>query len=245
MTPVRTGTLIGVGLGPGDPDLLTLKAVRRIAGAGALAYFAKAGRRGHARTIVEPHVRPGTPELPLYYPVTTEIPLDDPRYAAHLAGFYEEAAGALAGVLAGGADVVLLAEGDPLFYGSFMHMLVRLRGRFPVEVVPGVTGMSGCWSAAGLPMTWGDDILTVLPGTLSEAALAARLATTDAAVIMKLGANLPKVRRAIAAAGLMDRAVLVERGTMAGERIVPLAEAGDGAVPYFALVLVAGNGRRP
>jgi precorrin-2/cobalt-factor-2 C20-methyltransferase len=240
-----TGTLYGVGLGPGDPDLVTLKAARCIAAAPVVAYFAKAGRLGNARAIVAPHLRPGTEELALAYPVTTEIPLDDPAYAETLAAFYATAAEAIAGHLAVGRDVALLAEGDPLFYGSFMHMLVRLRPRFPVAVIPGVTGMSGCWSAAGLPITWGDDVLTVLPGTLAEADLAARLAATDAAVVMKIGRNLPKVRRALAAAGLLDRAVLAERGTMAGERIRPLAEVGDEPVPYFSLVLVAGEGRRP
>lgn len=243
--PVKTGTLIGVGLGPGDPDLITLKAAKAIAAAPVVAYFAKAGRVGHARTIVAPHLVAGTEELPLAYPVTTEIPLDDPAYNATLAAFYAEAAAAIAVHLAAGRDVVLIAEGDPLFYGSFMHMMVRIRPRFPVRVIPGVTGMSGCWSAAGLPITWGDDVLTVLPGTLDEAALTERLVATDAAVIMKLGRNMAKVRRALAAAGLLDRAVLVERGTMAGERIRPVAEVGDEPVPYFAMVLVAGEGRRP
>jgi precorrin-2/cobalt-factor-2 C20-methyltransferase len=243
--PVKTGTLIGLGLGPGDPELITVKAAKCLAAAPVVAYFAKAGRVGHARTIVAPHLAPGTEELPLAYPVTTEIALDDPAYNATLSAFYAEAAEAIAARLAGGRDVVLIAEGDPLFYGSFMHMLARLRPRFPVTIIPGVTGMSGCWSAANLPITWGDDILTVLPGTLPEAVLTERLKTTDAAVIMKLGRNLPKVRRALAAAGLLGRAVLVERGTMAGERIRPLAEVDDAPVPYFALVLVAGEGRRP
>jgi precorrin-2/cobalt-factor-2 C20-methyltransferase len=243
--PVKTGTLIGVGLGPGDPELVTLKAAKALAVAPVVAYFAKAGRVGHARTIVAPHLRPGVTELPLAYPVTTEIPVDDPAYNAALSCFYAEAAGQIADHLIAGRDVALVAEGDPLFYGSFMHMAVRIRPRFPVSVIPGVTGMSGCWSAANLPMTWGDDILTVLPATLAEGPLTERLKATDAAVIMKLGRNLPKVRRALAAAGLTERAVLVERGTMEGERIRPLSMVDDAPVPYFSMVLVAGEGRRP
>src|SRR5690606_22079856 len=131
---------------------------------------------------------------------------------------------------------------DPFFYGSFMHLWRRLRGRFSVEVVPGVTGMSGCWSRAGVPITWGDDVLTVLPATLAKEELVRRLGVTDAAVIMKLGRNLPKVRAALIEAGLIERAVFVERGTMDGEIVCPLAEKADDEAPYFAMVLVPGEG---
>jgi precorrin-2/cobalt-factor-2 C20-methyltransferase len=245
MVTIKTGTLFGVGLGPGDPELLTLKAARIIGSGPVLAYFAKAGRRGNAREIVDSHIGAETVELPLSYPVTTEIPFADPEYVDLLARFYEESAAALAAHLEAGRDVVLIAEGDPLLYGSFMHLFERLRDRFPVEIVPGVPGMAGCWAAARLPMTWGDDILTVLPATLDEESLVDHLRMTDAVVIMKLGTNMPKVKRALAAAGMLARAVLVERGTMARERVVRVEEAGDGPVPYFAVVLVAGEGRRP
>ena len=241
----KTGTLYGVGVGPGDPELVSVKAARLIGTAPILAYFAKKGRRGHARRIVDVYVREGTEELPLHYPLTTEMSFADPLYVREVGGFYAEAAELLAGHLAASRDVILIAEGDPLFYGSFMHLYIRLKDRFPVEIVPGVTGFSGCAAAAGLPMTWGDDVMAVLPGTLGEDDLAARLTGTDAAVIMKLGHNLPKVRRALAEAGLIERAVLVERGTMAGERVTRLAEHDGSAVPYFSIVLVAGEGRRP
>ncbi|MBD8903470.1 precorrin-2 C(20)-methyltransferase, partial [Methylobacterium bullatum] len=144
-----------------------------------------------------------------------------------------------------GRDVAILSEGDPFFYGSFMHLWRRLKDRFPVEVVPGVTGMSGCWTRAGTPITWGDDVLTILPATLGHDALVERLRITDAAVIMKLGRHLPKVRRALAETGLLDRAVYVERGTMAGEKVIALAEKPDDDAPYFSMVLVPGEGRRP
>ncbi len=242
---VRTGTLHGVGLGPGDPELMTVRAVRLVQAAPVIAYFAKAGRRGNARAIVDPWVTPGTEELMLSYPVTTEIHFAEGAYVSALAGFYEEAAERLATVLAAGRDVALICEGDPMFYGSFMHLFTRLRDRFTVSITAGVSGMSGCWASAGQPMTWGDDVLTVLPGTLAEDDLARRLAGTDAAVIMKLGRNLPKVRRALAAAGLLDRAIYVERGTMAGERIEPLAGKADDEAPYFSMILVPGEGRRP
>ena len=239
------GRLYGIGLGPGDPELLTLKAVRCLAAVAVVAYFCKKGRRGNARATADAFMPGGCEEVPLAYPVTTEIPVHHPDYAACLAPFYAEAAERLAGHLASGRDVALLCEGDPLFYGSFMHLYVRLRGRFPVTIVPGVSGMSGCWTAAGLPMSWGDDVLSVLPGTLSQETLREKLLGSDASVVMKIGGNLAKVRAAIEAAGLTDEAIYVERGTMEGEIVLPLrAKTGDDA-PYFSIVLIPGRGRRP
>ena len=242
---MSVGRLTGVGLGPGDPELLTVKAVRALETSPVVAYFAKRGRRGNARTIADRWIWEGAEELPLHYPVTVEIPFDHPDYVAQLSAFYAEASDQLASHLVAGRDVALLCEGDPLFYGSFMHLYIRLRERFPCTIVPGVTGMSGCWTAACEPMTWGDDVLTVLPGTLDAESLAARLGGADAAVVMKLGRNLPKVRAALAQAGLLERAVYVERGTMAAEVVMPLTEKQDDAAPYFSMVLVPGRGRRP
>ena len=150
------------------------------------------------RTIVEAHLRPDMIELPLLYPVTTEIDKDHDDYKSAIGDFYEQSAAAVAAHLAAGRTVAVLSEGDPLFYGSYMHLHVRLAHRFPTEVIPGVTAMSGCWSAAGMPIVQGDDVLSVLPGTLAEDELTRRLADTDAAVIMKVGRNLPKIRRALA-----------------------------------------------
>lgn len=243
--PVTTGTLFGVGMGPGDPDYLTVRAMKVLAEAPVLVHFCKNGKRGNARTIADAVMRDPAREFPLVYPYTTELPPDHPDYVAALSGFYDDAAGRLADHLATGRDVAILSEGDPFFYGSFMHLWRRLKDRFPVEVVPGVTGMSGCWTRAGTPITWGDDVLTILPATLPHAALLERLRATDAAVIMKLGRHLPKVRAALAEAGLLDRAVYVERGTMAGEKVIALGEKPDDAAPYFSMVLVPGEGRRP
>jgi precorrin-2/cobalt-factor-2 C20-methyltransferase len=139
----------------------------------------------------------------------------------------------------------VLSEGDPLFYGSYMHLHIRLANRFPTEVIPGVTAMSGCWSQAGVPIVQGDDVLTVLPGTMDEAQLARRLVDTQAAVIMKIGRNLPKIRRAIEAAGRLDAALYVERGTMENTASMPLADREDGPAPYFSIVLVPGWEARP
>ena len=242
---MTVGRLYGIGLGPGDPELVTLKAARCLGAVPVVAYFCKKGRRGNARTIADGFMPRACEELPLAYPVTTEIPVHHAGYAACLAPFYAESAETLAGHLAAGRDVALLCEGDPMFYGSFMHLYIRLRERFPVTIVPGVTGMSGCWTAAGLPMSWGDDVLTVLPGTLAQDRLRDRLMASDASVIMKIGTNFSKVRAAIEAAGLMHEAIYVERGTMADEIVIPLREKAGETAPYFSIVLVPGHGRRP
>jgi precorrin-2/cobalt-factor-2 C20-methyltransferase len=235
-----TGRLIGVGTGPGDPELLTLKAVRAITGADVVAYFAKAGNTSNARAVVADLLQPGQVELPLLYPVTTEIDRHHDDYKAAITGFYDASAAAVAAHLAAGRTVVVLSEGDPLFYGSYMHLHIRLAPHFANEVVPGISAMAGCWSAAGVPIAQGDDVLTVLPGTLDEADLVRRLGDSEAVVIMKLGRNLAKVRRAIAAAGRLAGAIYVARGTTAQQAITPLAEKLDDAAPYFSLILVPG-----
>jgi precorrin-2/cobalt-factor-2 C20-methyltransferase len=241
----KTGRLIGVGTGPGDPELLTVKAVRALEEADVVAYFAKRGSNGNARGIVGPYFRETWIELPLVYPVTTEIHKDSKDYREAILGFYEESVHRVEEHLEKGRIVVVLSEGDPLFYGSYMHLHVRLADRWPTEVIPGVTAMSGCWSQTGTPIVQGDDILTVLPGTLSEFELARRLADTDAAVIMKVGRNLPKIRKALAATGLLERAIYVERGTMANTSSVRLADKADDEAPYFSIVLVPGWADKP
>jgi len=240
----KHGTLYGIGVGPGDIRYLTLRAAGLVGAVDVIAYFAKRGLEGNARRIVDPLITRGRDELRLEYPVTDEVPVEDASYRERIADFYGSAADKIGSNLRGGRSVGLLAEGDPFFYGSFMHMWRRLEREFPVEVVPGVTGMSGCWTRANAPITWGDDILSVLPGTLPEHELCERLTGCDAAVVMKVGRNLAKVKRAIASAGKMQRAIYVERGTMPDERIVPLAECDADNGPYFSMVLIPGLGRR-
>ena len=245
MNEQTSGTLFGVGLGPGDPELMTLKAVRVLGSAPVVAHFRKSGRTGHARTIASAHICESAIEAAFDYPVTTEINFREEGYVSAIREFYARCAETIAGHLEAGRDVALLCEGDPFFYGSFLHMYDRIKQAHPVTVVPGITGMSGCWTAARAPITYGDDILTVLPGTLDRAVLAKHLGGSDAAVIMKVGHNLQKIKEALADAGRFQDAIYVERGTMPGERIVPLAELGDCAVPYFSIVLLpGGRGRR-
>jgi len=239
------GTIFGLGLGPGEPDLMSLRADRLLRQARHVAYFRKAGKPGQARQIVAGMLAEDVVEFPMEYPVTTEIPLDDPAYNDALGTFYADCARHLREVSDQGCDVVVLCEGDPFFYGSFMHLYTRLRDTHPVQVVPAITGMSGAWTATGQPITWGDDVLTVLMGTLPEAELARHMIAADALVVMKIGRNIDKVRRALETAGRMDRAWLVEYATMPDQRVMRLAEVEGRVTPYFSIVLVHGQGRRP
>jgi precorrin-2/cobalt-factor-2 C20-methyltransferase len=234
--------IICAGLGPGDPDLISVKSDRAIRGGQTIAYFRKAGKRGQARQIVEGMLRADAVELAMEYPVTTEILFNTPEYNDILARFYDDWAERLAALP---GEVVVLCEGDPFFYGSFMHLYTRLQGRVGIDVIPGITGMTGCWNATGVPITWGDDVMTVLMATLPEEDLVHHMGQSDALVIMKTGRNLPKVRRALDKAGRLDAAWLVERGTMPNQRVMKLADLQDNDTPYFAIVLVHGHGRRP
>lgn len=236
------GKVICIGLGPGDPDLMSVRAHRYLTSASTVAYFRKAGRAGQARRIVEGLIPESAQELAMEYPVTTEIAVEDPAYNAALSAFYDDWAARLH-TASDASDVVVLCEGDPFFYGSFMHLHSRLP-RDRVEVVPGISGMAGCWTATGQPITWGDDVLTVLPATLSQDELTRRIADTDALVVMKIGRNLPRLRAALEATGRLADAWLVEHGTMPAERVRLLSEV-DGPVPYFSIVLIHGQGRRP
>ena len=237
------GRIICCGLGPGDPDLMSVRADRIVRAAQHVAYFRKKGQLGQARRIVDGMLAADVSEYPMEYPVTTEIGFDSPEYARLLAGFYDEWAERLAR-LARAIDVVVLCEGDPYFYGSFMHLHARLQGRVEIEVIAGIPGMVGCWNAVGQPIALADDVTTVLMGTLPEAELAQRMRSSDALVVMKTGRNLTKIRRALASAGRLDDAWLVERGTMPDQRVARLADLAEADCPYFAIVLVHGQGRR-
>ncbi|KQW53795.1 ATP-binding protein [Nocardioides sp. Root1257] len=244
------GRFWGVGVGPGDPELITLKAARLIASADVVAYHAGVRKSSNARRIAAGLIPAGVVEEELRYPVTTGTTEHPDGYAGAMAAFYESAADRLAAHLEAGRDVVLLAEGDPLFYGSFMYMHDALSERFETGIVPGVPAFAAATAVAASPLARQTDVLTVLPGTLPEPELARRLADTDAAVIMKLGRTFPAVRRALAAAGRLEHAVYVERASMDDERWLPVADVDPDTVPYFSLVLVAGDsrhgsGRRP
>ncbi|WP_410596769.1 precorrin-2 C(20)-methyltransferase [Amycolatopsis sp. lyj-23] len=237
-----TGTLYGVGLGPGDPELMTVKAARLISEASVIAYHCARHGRSIARSVAEPYLREGQLEEKLVYPVTTETTDHPGGYEGAIADFYELSAKRLAEHLDAGRDVVLLCEGDPFFYGSYMYMHERLSGRFEAVVVPGVTSVSAASSVFGRPLVQRDEVLTVLPGTLPAPELARRLADTDAAAVLKLGRTFSSVREAFAEAGKLDDAVYVERATWGQQRVEPLASVDPASVPYFSLALLPSPG---
>ncbi|GAA1129419.1 precorrin-3B C(17)-methyltransferase [Nocardioides aquiterrae] len=241
-----TGRFTVVGVGPGDPELITLKAARLVGAAAVVAYHAGVGKQSHARRIAGPLIPPGAIEEELRYPVTTGTTDHPGGYVGALAEFYEACALRLAAHLDAGRDVVLLAEGDPLFYGSSMYLHDRFKGVYDTEVVPGVPAFAAATAAIAEPLVRQTDVLTVLPGTLPEPELARRLADTDAAIIMKLGRTFPAVRSALAQAGRLEGAWYVERASQADERWLPVADVDPGSVPYFSLIVLPGDtGHRP
>jgi precorrin-2/cobalt-factor-2 C20-methyltransferase len=236
----RKGVLHGIGVGPGDPELLTLKALRLLKAAPVVAYFVAKGKKGNAFGIVEEHLEAQQERMPLVYPVTTEA-LEPPlSYEAIIADFYDGAAEMVSRHLDAGRDVAVICEGDPFFYGSYMYLHDRLAARYDAQVVPGVCSMLGGAAVLGVPLVYRNQSLAVLSGVLPEDELRRRLADADAAVVMKLGRNFDKVRRVLGELGLAHRARYVERATMSNQRIVPLDEVDPMASPYFSLLVVPG-----
>ena len=238
-----TGRLYGVGVGPGDPELVTVKAARLIAAADVVAFHAGVGKQSNARRIAAGFIPAGAIEEELRYPVTTGSTDHPGGYAGAMAEFYEECAERLGAHLEAGRTVVVLAEGDPMFYGSYMYMHDRLSERFETEVVPGVPAFAAATAAVAEPLVRQTDVLTILPGTLPKPELARRLADTDGAIIMKLGRTFPAVRSALEQAGRLDGALYVERASMPEQRWLPVADVDPDTVPYFSLIVVPGNSK--
>jgi precorrin-2 C20-methyltransferase / precorrin-3B C17-methyltransferase len=235
------GTLYGVGLGPGDPELVTVKAARLIGSAEVVAYHSARHGSSVARSIASPYLRPGVIEEQLVYPVTTEACDHPGGYDGAMEEFYASAASRLMAHLSAGRDVVLLAEGDPLFYSSYMHMHKRISGRFRTEIVPGVTSVSGASAALGMPLVEGNDVLTVLPGTLGQSSLARLLREPGAAAVMKISRSFSEVRSALKESGRLASAYYVERASGGARQVVKRAEDVDpSAVPYMSLVIMPG-----
>lgn len=238
---MAAGRLFGLGVGPGDPELITVKALRLLREAPVVAYFVAKGKKGNAFGIIEAHLQPAQTLLPLVYPVTTEALPAPLSYEQVIADFYDQASMEVAAHLEAGRDVAVICEGDPMFYGSYMYLHDRLAQRYPTEVIPGVCSMLGGAAVLGAPLVYRNQSLSVLSGVLPAEELKRRLADAEAAVIMKLGRNLPKVRQVLCELGLGERALYVERATMANQKIVPLAEVDPMSSPYFSLIVVPGQ----
>ena len=224
-----TGVLYGVGLGPGAPDLITLRAARLIEDAKVVAYPSLAGGDSFARAIAADLIAPDAHEIVMDVPMTVE------RAPAQAA--YDTGAAQIAEALDAGRDVVCLCEGDPFFYGSFMYLYARLSDKYQVEIVPGVTSITACAARAGMPLAARNERLTVLPGPLPEDELRTRIEGAESVVIMKVGRHLAKIRAVIDDLGLTDTAMYVERATLPQEVVLPLAEAPEKA-PYFSMILL-------
>jgi precorrin-2/cobalt-factor-2 C20-methyltransferase len=232
-----TGTVYGLGVGPGDPELLTLKALRLLRAAPVIAYPAPETGDSFARSIVAPHLLGGQTEIAI------RMPLGDAQYPK--ADIYDGAAAEIADHAGAGRDVAVLCEGDPFFYGSFIYLYERLVERCPVVVVAGVSSLMACAGAAGLPLAGRLEALTVIPAPLDDAELERRLAAADAAAIIKVGRHFPRVRRLLEKNGALGRARYIERATLSTQRVLPLAEVAADSAPYFSMILVANrNGRR-
>lgn len=233
--------MLGLGVGPGDPELITLKALRRLREAPVVAHLAAKGKKGYAVAIVEQYLRPDQVIVPLVFPVTTEHLPPPLCYENVIADFYDASAEKIAAYLDRGLDVAVICEGDPFFFGSFMYLYDRLAERYPVETIPGVCSVVAGAAVLGAPLAYRNQSLAVLSGVLSEEELAARLAGADAAAILKLGANFAKVRRVVIRLGYGDRARYVERATMPNQQILPLERIDPESVPYFSMILIPGR----
>ena len=231
-----SGTLYGIGVGPGDPELITLKALRVLAAVPVIAYPATQSGESLARRIAAPHLAPGRVEI--------AIPIDITRAHADNEARYDEAAARIAQELTAGRDVAALCEGDPLLYGSFVYLAERLGRRFPVSVVPGITSLTAAAAVAARALATGMEPLVVLPASLPEETLAAHLKSASAVALIKIGRHFAKAKRALAASGLIDGATLAARVGFPDQRVMPVSDVADGeTVPYFAVVLARRNER--
>ncbi|BAY89394.1 MULTISPECIES: precorrin-2 C(20)-methyltransferase [unclassified Tolypothrix] len=229
------GRLYGIGIGPGDPELLTLKALRLLQASPVVAYQSAADKESIARKIIAPYLPGNQIEVLYHLPRALE-----PEKAKSI---YDKEIEPIAEHLEAGRDVVVVCEGDPFFYGSFMYVFTRLSEKYETEVVPGVSSLMACPVALGVPFTYYNDVLTVLPAPLPEEELISQLLKTDAAAIMKLGRHFTKVRDILHQLGLASRALYIERATMAQQRIVPLDEVDPAEVPYFAMIIIPSKSR--
>ena len=231
-----SGRVYGIGVGPGDPELMTLKAARLLSEASVVAYPQARDGESLSRAIAGNYVSEAAIELPL------TLPMGD---RAGTLQAYDAAVTMIALHLEDGRDVAVLCEGDPFLYGSFMYLFARLAEEYEVLVVPGVTSITAAAAACGQPMVAGSEMLAILPATMPDERLQAGLLVADVAAIIKVGRHYPRVRALLDRLALVDRAVYVERATMAEQRILPLASVGPSDAVYFSLIIVRRVGEPP
>lgn len=229
------GTLYGLGVGPGDPELVTLKALRLVKACPVLAYPAPERGESFARAIMAPHLPGGQVEIAIRMPLAAD------RFPAE--GVYDRAASDITAHLRAGRDVAMLCLGDPFFYGSFMYLFARLAESHSTVVVPGVSSLSASAAALGAPLASRNDVLTVIPAPLPDEIIVARLAEAEAAAIIKLGRHFERVRDLLARADLIDCARYIEHASLPSERARAMTDIDPATVPYFSLILLHRRGQ--
>jgi len=228
-----SGILYGLGLGPGDSDLVTIKAAAVMRDVPIIVYVTpvREGKTGasFARSIAEPHLFGKKTEIPIAIPM-----LDDPTLGRKI---YDKVSKEIASYLDSEKNVAVLCEGDPLLFGSFMYLLDRLKDAYTVLTVPGVSSLSAAAAAANLPLVSRHQTITLLPATLSESEIRNRLHEGESAAILKLGKNIAKVKKVLSDLGRLQDALYIEQASMKGEKILPLSDAPNNS-PYFSIVLL-------
>jgi precorrin-2/cobalt-factor-2 C20-methyltransferase len=242
---VAKGALYGVGVGPGDPELITVKAVNTMNMARVVAFFAKRGKLGNAHAAAKHLIHAEAELLPLIYPYTVELSPRHPSYIAAMRAFYDESARRVAERLDAGLDVAVLCEGDPMFYGSYMYLHDRLADDYRSTVIPGITSFAGCAAGAGMALVSTDRVFSIVPGTLPERDLEQKLQSADAVAIIKLGSNFGKVRRVLERLGRLEHATYFEHGTTEREVVMPLAQKTGERSLYFSLIIVPAHDGGP
>lgn len=229
-----TGTLYGLGVGPGDPDLITLKALRILKAAPVIAWPAPPEGESLARAIAAPHITHDPIEIPIRMPLATS------RFPDR--SVYDEAAAEIGAHLAAGRDVAALCEGDPFFYGSFMYLYERIVDHYPVVTVPGISSLMAAAAVSKGPLAARNDVLSVVPAPLPADALRRAIDQADCVAIIKLGRHFAKIRTVLAEMGLIGHARYVAHATMANQSTIPLADVKGDTVPYFSMILVHKRG---
>jgi len=238
---MKKGKIYGIGLGPGDPALITLKSANLIKSSDYIFFFKKKNSESRAFSIVKEIIKDNAFKIALEFPITTEIDSMRKEYKNIMKNFYEQCVIKIDNILKKSFDICLLCEGDPFFYGSFIHIFQRLKERFDIEIVPGVTGMSGAWSSSKIPMVSGNEILTIIMGTLDEAKLKIQIKKSDVLVIMKIGKNFKKIFKVLKEQNLLDKAYLISNATTKKEKIYKLDTINAEIVPYFSIILLKKN----
>jgi len=238
---MKKGKIYGIGLGPGDPALITLKSANLIKSSDYIFFFKKKNSESRAFSIVKEIIKDNAFKIALEFPITTEIDSMRKEYKNIMKNFYEQCVIKIDNILKKSCDICLLCEGDPFFYGSFIHIFQRLKERFDIEIVPGVTGMSGAWSSSKIPLVSGNEILTIIMGTLDEAKLKVQIKKSDVLVIMKIGKNFKKIFKVLKEQNLLDKAYLISNATTKKEKIYKLNTINAEIVPYFSIILLKKN----